>query len=280
MVKYNCPKEVDKQKIRWSEHQRKKGKKMMNNEMNVGYGFNAWTEESLYTNTAEYEEAQGNLAKEIKLEKIIANAERKGIAAEIREMLADGESIDIIGQIVYDYQKPTEKQVKFAENLAEQFGKPAPVPSLQHGFQWFSQFIAYGLEMTKHLPPTEKQLKVLEGMKYCPDCPSQAGMTFDRGQASEFIGKYNEIYQCWKLTRASDETIRQLMTAYKKADTPKTYEYCLQFDEATAQKMIGQLKMEYELLKARSVQNELEEFFRQTFIDDDNEKRKKAEYNK
>ena len=80
--------------------------------------------------------------------------------------------------------------------------------------------------------------------------------------------------------RASDETIKQLMTAYKKADTPKTYEYCLQFDEETAQKMLGQLKLESEMMKAKSVQAELEDFFRQSFIDEDNEKRKKAEYNK
>ena len=89
-----------------------------------------------------------------------------------------------------------------------------------------------------------------------------------------------QVYQVWRLTRASDETIRQLMTAYKKADTPKTYEYCLQFDEETAQKMLGQLKIEQEMLKAKSVQAELEDFFRQSFIDADNEKRKKAEYNK
>ena len=253
---------------------------MMRNEMNVGFGFNAWTEESLYANTAEYEEAQGNTALKLKAERILANAERKGIAREIREMILDGEDISTVGQIVYEYQKPTEKQVQFAEKLAADFGQVAPKPDLQHGFQWFSQFIAYGIEMSKHLAPTEKQMKVLEGMKYCPDCPSQTGMTFNRGQASEFIGKYNEVYQAWKLTRASEETIKQLMTAYKKADTPKSYEFCLQFDEQTAQKMLGQLKIEAEMLKARSVQNELEEFFRQSFIDKDNEERKRNEYNK
>lgn len=252
----------------------------MNNEAMVGYGFNAWTEESLYANTAEYEEAQGNTALKLKAERILANAERKGIVREIREMILDGEDIAVVGQIVYEYQKPTEKQIQFAEKLAADFGKVAPKPDLQHGFQWFSQFIAYGIEMSKHLAPTEKQMKVLEGMKYCPDCPSQAGQTFDRGQASEFIGKYNEVYQAWKLTRASEETIKQLMTAYKKADTPKSYEFCLQFDETTAQKMIGQLKLESQRLKARSVQNELEEFFRQSFIDKDNEERKKNEYSK
>lgn len=253
---------------------------MERNETNVGFGFNAWTEESLYANTAEYEEAQGNTALKLKAERIIANAERKGIAREIREMILDGEDISTVGQIVYEYQKPTDRQLSVATNIANQFGKSIPQPDLQHGFQWFSQFIAYGLEMSKSLPPTEKQQRLLDGMKYCPDCPSQTGMTFNRGQASEFIGKYNEVYQAWKLTRASEETIKQLMIAYKKADTPKSYEFCLQFDEATAQKMIGQLKMEYEMLKARSVQNELEEFFRQSFIDKDNEKRKKNEYSK
>ena len=225
-----------------------------------------WTEESLYANTAEYEEAQGNTAKKMKAERILENAKRKGIFQDILEMI--------------EYQKPTDRQLSFAHKIAEDFGKELPQPDLQHGFQWFSQFIAYGKEMSKNLPPTEKQLKLLEGMSYCPDCPSQEGMVLTRGTASEFIGKYMQDYEVWRLTRASDETIRQLMTAFKKADTPKTYEYCLQFDEETAQKMLGQLKIELEMMKAKSVQAELEDFFRQSFIDEDNEKRKKAEYNK
>ena len=160
--------------------------------------------------------------------------------------------------------------------MAQEFDRPTPKADLQHGFQWFSQFIAYGIEASKLLPPTEKQAKLLDGMKYCPDCPSQKGMIFNRGQASEFISKYNEVYQAWKLTRASDETISQLMNAYRKADEPKTYEFCLQFDESTAQKMLGQLKIEYERAKEKSVQSELEDFFRQDFIDADSEKRKQA----
>lgn len=244
----------------------------------AGHGFEAMTEYTLYASTQELEDAQGNTAKTIKVERILDNALRKGIYADIIEMISGGEDIDIVGQIVYEYQKPTEKQINFAKKIAEDFGKELPQPDLQHGFQWFSQFIAYGIEMSKNLPPTEKQLKLLEGMSYCPDCPSQTNTTWTRGTASEFIGKYMQDYQVWRLTRASDETIRQLMTAYKKADTPKTYEYCLQFDEETAQKMIGQLKIESEMMKAKSVQAELEDFFRQPFIDADNEKRKKAEY--
>ena len=246
----------------------------------AGHGFEAMTEYTLYASTQELEEAQGNTAKKMKAERILENAKRKGIFQDILEMIADGEDIDVIGQIVYEYQKPTDRQLSFANKIAEDFGRELPEPDLQHGFQWFSQFIAYGKEMSKNLPPTEKQLKLLEGISYCPDCPSQANVTWTRGTASEFIGKYNEVYQVWRLTRASDETIKQLMAAYKKADTPKTYEYCLQFDEETAQKMLGQLKIEYERLKAKSVQAELEDFFRQSFIDEDNEKRKKAEYNK
>ena len=73
------------------------------------------------------------------------------------------------------------------------------------------------------------------------------------------------------------ETISQLMTAYRKADEPKTYEFCLQFDESTAQKMLGQLKIEYERAKEKSTETELKEFFRQDFIDADSEKRKKEE---
>ena len=245
-----------------------------------GHALEAMKEHTLYANTAELEESYGNLAKKMKAERILENAKRKGIYKDILEMIADGENIDVVGQIVYEYQKPTDRQLSFAHKIAEDFGKELPQPDLQHGFQWFSQFIAYGIEMSKNLPPTEKQLKLLEGMSYCPDCPSQANTTWTRGTASEFIGKYNQVYQVWRLTRASDETIRQLMTAFKKADTPKTYEYCLQFDEQTAQKMLGQLKIEYERLKAKSVQSELENFFRQSFIDEDNEKRKKAEYNK
>ena len=251
----------------------------------VGHGFETMTEYTLFANAGELEETQGYDALKVKAERILANAERKGIKADIEKMVDELQSLtgidewtkelNAIGQIVWEYQKPTDKQVAFAERLAGEFKKPAPKADLQHGFQWFSKFIAYGIEASKALPPTEKQTKLLDGMKYCPDCPTQEGITFNRGQASEFIGKYNEIYQAWKLTRASDETISQLMTAYKKADEPKTYEFCLQFDESTAQKMIGQLKIEYERAREKSTESELKEFFRQDFIDADSEKRKK-----
>ena len=247
---------------------------------------NTITEYTLYANTNELDETKGYDGLKLKAEKILANAERKGIKADIEKMFNElqglkgieewAEEIKSIGQVVYEYQKPTDKQIAFAEKLAEDFGRPAPQPDIEHGFQWFSQFIAYGIEASKLLPPTEKQEKLLDGMKYCPDCPSQDGMTFNRGQASEFISKYNEAYQAWKLTRASNETITQLMNAYKKADDPKTYEFCLQFDESTAQKMIGQLKLEYERLKAKTTEEELKDFFRQDFINDDSEKRKQA----
>lgn len=252
----------------------------------VGHGFETMTEYTLFANAGELEETQGYDALKVKAERILANAERKGIKADIEKMIDElqgltgidewTKELNAIGQIVWEYQKPTDKQVAFAEKLAQEFGRPAPKTDLEHGFQWYSQFIAYGIEASKLLPPTEKQTKLLDGMKYCPDCPTQEGVTFNRGQASEFIGKYNEIYQAWKLTRASDETIAQLMTAYRKADEPKTYEFCLQFDENTAQKMLGQLKIEYERAREKSTENELKEFFRQDFIDTDSEKRKKA----
>ena len=254
----------------------------------AGHGFEAMTEFTLFANTSELEDTQGYDALKVKAERILANAERKGIKADVEKMFDElqgltgikalTEEINAIGQVVYEYQKPTDKQVAFAEKLAQEFGRPAPKADLQHGFQWYSQFIAYGIEASKTLPPTEKQAKLLDGMKYCPDCPTQEGITFNRGQASEFISKYNEIYQSWKLTRASDETISQLMTAYRKADEPKTYEFCLQFDENTAQKMLGQLKIEYERAKEKSTETELKEFFRQDFIDADSEKRKQAKY--
>ena len=252
----------------------------------AGHGFEAMTEFTLFANTGELEETQGYDALKLKAEKILANAERKGIKADIEKMIDELQSLtgidewtkelSAIGQVVWEYQKPTDKQLAFAEKLAQEFGRQAPKQDLEHGFQWYSQFIAYGIEASKALPPTEKQAKLLDGMKYCPDCPTQEGITFNRGQASEFIGKYNEAFQAWKLTRASDETITQLMNAYRKADEPKTYEFCLQFDESTAQKMIGQLKIEYERAKEKSTETELKEFFRQDFINADSEKRKKA----
>ena len=87
-----------------------------------------WTEESLYASTAEYEDAQGNTAKKMKAERILENAKRKGIFQDILEMIADGEDIDVIGQIVWEYQKPTEKQINFAKKIAEDFGKELPEP--------------------------------------------------------------------------------------------------------------------------------------------------------
>ena len=255
---------------------------MRNNEMRreAGHGFEAMTEYTLYASTAELEESYGNLAKKHKIESILRNAERKGILAEIKEMIEDGEDISMVGQIVWDYRQPSQKQVDLANKIAAEFGKVAPEPDLRHDMNFFSKFIGYGIEMSKNLPPTEKQLETLEGMYYCPDCPSQKGITWTRGTASEFIGKYNQKYLVWKATRASDETINQLLKAYKQADKPKTKEFCLQYDESTAQKMIAQLAIEAEMMKEKSVQQELEEMFRQPFIDADNEKRKKAEYNK
>ena len=165
----------------------------------VGHGFEATTEYTLFANAGELEETQGYDALKLKADRILANAERKGIKADIENMLDDLYSItgveewtqelNAIGQIVWEYQKPTDKQVAFAEKLAQEFGRPTPKVNLEHGFQWFSQFIAYGIEASKLLPPTDKQTKLLDGMKYCPDCPSQEGMLFNRGQASEFIGK-------------------------------------------------------------------------------------------
>ena len=250
---------------------------------------NTMTEYTLYANAAELEETDEKNAIALKIEKIEENARRKGITEDIAEMLSelnycltDFETkarLNAIGQIVYEYQKPTDRQVAFAEELATEFCKPAPKPDLAHDFNFFSAFISAGLEARKTLPPTTKQLTLLEGMKYCPDCPSQEGVTFNRGQASEFISKYNEIYQAWKLTRASNETINQLLTAYTLAKDPQTYSFCLQFDENTAQKMIGQLKIERERLKEKSVTEELNECFRQNFIDEDSEKRKQARKN-
>ena len=244
----------------------------------AGHGFEAMTEFTVYANTAELEESYGNLAREHKIESILRNAERKGIFAEIKEMIDDGEDVGMVGRIVWDYRQPSQKQVDLANKIAADFGKVAPKPDLRHDMNFFSKFIGYGIEMSKNLPPTEKQLETLEGMYYCPDCPSQKDITWTRGTASEFIGKYNQKYLVWKATRASDETISQLMTAYRKADKPKTKEFCLQYDESTAQKMIAQLAIEAERAKEKSVQQELEEMFRQDFINDDNEKRKKAEY--
>ena len=252
----------------------------------AGHGFEAMTEFTLFANAGELEETQGKETIKLKIERIEENARRKGIEEDVAEMLSEinycltdfetNTAINTIGQIVYEYQKPTAKQVAFAEELATEFGKKAPKADLAHDFNFFSAFIKAGLEARKTLPPTTKQLSLLEGMSYCPDCPSQEGVTFNRGQASEFIGKYNEAYQAWKLTRASDETIKQLLTAYALAKDPQTYSFCLQFDENTAQKMIGQLKIERERLREKSVTEELNECFRQTFIDEDNEKRKKA----
>ena len=113
---------------------------------------NTMTEYTLYANANELEEANGYEALKLKAEKILANAERKSIKSEVENMLNElkgltgiealTEEIKAIGQIVYEYQKPTDRQIAFAEKLAEEFGKPAPKPDIAHGFQWFSQFIA------------------------------------------------------------------------------------------------------------------------------------------
>ena len=242
----------------------------------VGHGFEAMTEYTLFANMGELEETRGNLAKQNKIESILKNAERKGILAEIKEMIDDGEDVGMVGKIVWDYRQPSQKQVDLANKILADFGKIAPKPDLSHDMNFFSKLISYGIEKSKNLPPTEKQLETLEGMYYCPDCPSQKGITWTRGTASEFIGKYNAKFLVWKATRASDETIEQLLKAYKAADKPKTKEFCLQYDESTAQKMIAQLTIEAERAREKSVQEELEEMFRQDFINADSEKRKKA----
>ena len=91
----------------------------------AGHGFETMTEFTLFANARELEETQGYDALKLKTERILANAERKGIKADIEKMFDElqgltgikalTEEINAIGQIVYEYQKPTEKQVAFAE---------------------------------------------------------------------------------------------------------------------------------------------------------------------
>ena len=95
-----------------------------NTKREVKHGFEAMTEYTLYANTGELEETQDYDALKVKAERILANAERKGIKADIESMLDDlysitgvkewTEELNAIGAIVYEYQKPTEKQVAFA----------------------------------------------------------------------------------------------------------------------------------------------------------------------
>ena len=102
----------------------------------VGHGFEAMTEYTLFANAGELEETQGYDALKLKAERIMANAERKGIKADVQKMIDDlqgltgvkawTEELNAIGQIVYEYQKPTDKQMAFAEKLAQEFGRPTP----------------------------------------------------------------------------------------------------------------------------------------------------------
>ena len=116
-----------------------------NTKREAGHGFEAMTEYTLFANAGELEETQGYEALKVKAERILANAERKGIKADIEKMIDElqgltgikawTEEINAIGQIVYEYQKPTDKQVAFAEKLAQEFGRPTPKANLEHGFQ-------------------------------------------------------------------------------------------------------------------------------------------------
>ena len=78
----------------------------------VGHGFETMTEYTLFANARELEETQGYDALKVKAERIFANAERKGIKADIEKMIDElqgltgidewTKEINAIGQIVWE----------------------------------------------------------------------------------------------------------------------------------------------------------------------------------
>lgn len=261
---------------------------------------NTMTLETLYANAMDLSDEQytPEQRKEIARDKagelgevIKEIAARRGIYEDIKTDLyfavrdCDMETLNELNNTVQRFREPSQKQIDLATKLCEDFGVPVPKVTLEHDIAWFSRLIDAGIQRSRQLPPTEGQQNILDNMAYCPDIPKYEGTT--RGEASDHISEYKNVYSRWAVTRASKSTIEMLMAMSKKANLSKeecSYAYCHQYTEREA---LEELKRIEE--KARKVEEERlssadnyfdmfnENGLRQSFHDEDNEKRRKTE---
>ena len=239
---------------------------------------NTWTMENLsVTNNEERTIAL--------IERIKSNAERKGIydyamrELDLCETYAD---LKKLSQDIWDYFPPSERQVELACRLADELGLQHPVVNENHDMNWFSKYISKAIEVTNTLPMTEKQGEIVQAMQWCPDIPKiTAEEKANRKNASEYINKHNAVFVLWKKTRLNDTTKRTLKNLYRKVEGQEVSDnFLMQYDEDTAQKMIAHLKnLQKELADFRA-EKEIEDEFRQLFINFDNNERVEKAKNK
>ena len=231
------------------------------------------------TVSEEYATATDRDAKEETIiNRILRNAERKGILEYAQREIANCVTYKQYKEVeenVWDYFPPSAKQIALAERLAEELKIDTPVPSYSHGMQFFSNFIDRCIQASDRLPVTEAQQEVLQGMYWCPDVPNPRDEKItNRGEAKEFIRKYESKYELWKQTRLSPNTLYTLRKLFKRVEGKEYSEdYLMQYDEKHAKQMIAQLEREKQYVYEKSAEAELNEIFRQFFIDEDNEER-------
>lgn len=261
---------------------------------------NTMTLETLYANTTDLEneqyspEERKEIARDRATEKgelIKEYATRKGIFEEVKADLyfavrdCDMDALNELSDTVFRYKEPSQKQIDLAGKLCEELGVPAPAVTLEHDVAWFSRLIDVGIQKSRMLPPTEGQENILANMAYCPDIPKYNGTT--RGEASDHIGEYKNVYSSWAVTRATKSTIEMLMAISKKANLSKeecSYAYCHQYTEREALEEIKRIEekaRKAEEQKLSSADGYFDMFnengLRQSFHNKDNEKRRKAE---
>ena len=261
---------------------------------------NTMTLETLYANAMDLSDEQytPEERKEIARDKagelgdvIKEIAIRRGIFEDIKTDLyfavrdCDMETLNELNRTVNRFKMPSQKQVDLARKLCKEFNVPAPKVTLEHDVAWFSRLIDAGIQKSRQLKPTEGQQELLDNMKYCPDIPQYNGTT--RGEASDHIKEYKNVYSKWAVTRASNSTIGMLMDISREAKLSEeecSYAYCHQFTEREAFEEIKRIEekaRKNEEKRLSSADNYFDMFeengLRQSFHDEDNEKRRNKE---
>ena len=212
------------------------------------------------------------------IERIKSNAERKGVLDYAERELDRCETyaeLKELNQTIWEYYPPSPKQIELANRLADELNMPHPTVNENHGMQWFSKWIGMAIEYSNKLPITDEQHDTLQAMQWCPDIPKLTDEDKqNRGTASAYIKAHNATFVLWKQTRLTPTTRRTLKELYRKVEQQNvTDNWLMQYDEKTALQMIAHLKQLQKELADFRAEKEIENDFRQFFINFDNEQR-------
>lgn len=97
----------------------------------------------------------------------------------------------------------------------------------------------------KPRPASEKQVALIMKMQLCPDCPVIELDNLLIQTASEYISKYQNVYQVWIKSRLSVDQLNRIRQLHNMMETPFDYAGIIQLDMATASKYITQLEDEF-----------------------------------